>query len=279
MKFPHLKIMASDGSITTQVKEGTSVLGEVIKIAGNNPDAKQAANNLGKAARIITETINNGLLPLAAINYAFGKAQKYFQENFEKELSDKTISIPPEHITQPKASIAGPILQGLAFTHEEVNLKEMYLNLLATAMDNRISEVAHPAFTEIIKQLNSEEAQMFKEFSESLPICLIKLTHTEKQSWNVLAMHLLNDIDLETENPIVNPKVPALVDNLIRLGLIKVDYQIYLSDTGSYEWVDQRPEVVALKTQFEDEIHKIEIERGTLERTAFGIQFAKAIGL
>jgi len=250
-----------------------------VKCAANNPHVKQAGSNLGKTAVTVTETINNVLLPLAAVNYAFNKAKVYFSERFQKELKEKTSSIPPEHIVEPKASIAGPTLQGLAFSHEEANLKDMYLSLLATSMDNRVAAEVHPAFVKIIKQLDSEEAQMFKELSESSPICQIKLTEIGGQGWENLATHLLDDIDSETELPTENPRAPAMVDNLMRLGLISVDYLTYLVDKEKYDWVDKRPEVIKLREQFENDTHKVVIEKGVLERTTLGIQFAKSVGL
>jgi|TARA_B110000971_G_scaffold115823_1_gene118708 hypothetical protein len=76
----------------------------------------------------------------------------------------------------PKASIAGPTLQGLAFTHKEINLKEVFLNLLATSMDNRKANVAHPAFVEIVKQLNSEEAGLVRGILQSqVPMPIVEI--------------------------------------------------------------------------------------------------------
>jgi len=60
---------------------------------------------------------------------------------------EKAAGIPPEHVVEPKASIAGPALQALAFSHEEPDLREMYLNLLRASMDARTAKVAHPAFS------------------------------------------------------------------------------------------------------------------------------------
>ena len=145
--------MAEDDSMKP-AKEGVSIVAEIIKAAGDDPKVKEAASNLGKTAITLTKTINNALLPIAAVNFAFDKARVYFSEKFQKDLSEKAECIPPEHLVEPKASVAGPTLQGLAFTHEEPNLKEMFLNLLATSMDGRRADLAHPAFVEIIKQLD-----------------------------------------------------------------------------------------------------------------------------
>lgn len=153
--------MTINDSIKTATS-GVALVGEIIKAAGDNPNVKEAGQNLGQTALTITRTINNALLPLAAVNFAFDKARIYFAEKFQQDILQKASAIPPEQIIEPKASIAGPALQGLAFTHEEANLKDMYLSLLATAMDGRVASEAHPAFVEIIKQLNSEEANLIR---------------------------------------------------------------------------------------------------------------------
>lgn len=136
-----------DKAVTT-----ATALGELVKNAGNSKEGKQAASNLGKAAVTLTDAVNNCLLPIAAVNYAFGKAKGYFATRFKDDLASNTAQIPPELLNEPKASLAGPALQGLAFSHDEPDLKDLYLRLLATAMDSRNAASAHPAFVEILRQ-------------------------------------------------------------------------------------------------------------------------------
>ena len=211
--------MTIDDSIKTATS-GVALVGEIIKAAGDNPNVKEAGQNLGQTALTITKTINNALLPLAAVNFAFDKARVYFAEKFQQDISQKASAIPAEQIIEPKASIAGPALQGLAFAHEEANLKDMYLSLLATAMDGRVAAEAHPAFVEIIKQLNSEEANLIRGVLQSqspMAIAEVWITTVGEQGWVTLATHLLNLNDSETSSPVENPKIPAMVDNWVCL--------------------------------------------------------------
>lgn len=273
--------MPIDESIK-DAKNGIALVGEIIKVAGDNPNVKQAGSNLGETALTITKTINNALLPLAAVNFAFDKARIYFSEKFQQDLSKKASAIPPEQIIEPKASIAGPTLQGLAFTHEEPNLKDMYLNLLATSMDGRVANDAHPAFVEIIKQLNSEEADLIRGILKSLnPIAIVelRLEGEKKSGWQTLSTHMLNLSNSGTRSPVENPRCPAMVDNWIRLGLVEVDYSKHLMPAGSYDWVDKRPEVIRFRELHENENQKLKCVNGIITRTALGIQFSKAVGV
>jgi len=272
----------SEESPIKVAQEGVSLVAEVIKAAGDNPQVKEAASNLGQTAVTLTKTINNVLVPLAAINFAFDKARAYFSGKFQQEIAAKAEAIPAEHIVEPKASIAGPTLQGLAFTHEEPNLKEMYLNLLATAMDGRAATLAHPAFVEIIKQLDSEDARLVRAALQSpVPIPIVQIHRTLKDSkgFNLLVQHLLNLTNSTTGEPVEDPQLPAMIDNWIRLGLVEVAYDKHLTDMTKYSWVDQRPEYLRLSREPQPDEAKIEYTKGILQRTELGKRFAKAIGL
>lgn len=264
------------------VREGVGVVADLIKIAGDDPQVREAAKNLGKTAVTITRTINTALLPLAAVNFAFDKAREYFSGRFQSDLLDRTRDIPLESIGDPKPSVAGPALQGLAFTHEEPTLKSMYLSLIATSMDRRASQNAHPAFVEIIKQLEGHEAKLLGgllQIPGSVPIAQVRLTTVGQSGWRVLANHLMNLTDLSTKQPVVEPGQAAMVDNWARLGLIVVRYDEFLEGAESYAWVESRPEFKKLKETNETEQAKVSFERGRAGRTDFGKLFAEAVGL
>lgn len=265
-------------------KQGVALVGEIIKAAGDNPDVKEAGGNLGKTALTISKTINNVMLPLAAVNFAFDKARTYFAERFPQELSAKASSIPAEQLVEPKASIAGPALQGLAFTHEEPNLKEMYLSLLTTAMDGRVKADAHPAFVEIIKQLDSEEARLLRELLRQevagFAIAEIRRTNIGEEGWIVLEKHIMPLYFPGTGEPWENPRQGAMIDNWVRLGLMEVFYGTKkVGGKDAYTWVEKRPEYLKHKAKEKSEPIKISFEPGVISRTSLGIQFGRAVGL
>ena len=263
-------------------KEGIILVGEVIKAAGDNPNVKAAGNEIGKTVLTVTRTINNALIPLAAVNFAFDKARAYFAERFQSDLAAKARAIPPDQVVEPKASIAGPALQGLAFAHEEPDLKEMYLSLLSSAMDGRVSASIHPAFVEIIRQLSSEEARLIQSSlrtSGGIPIAELRLFDNKSGTWEVLYRHLLNFQNPTTHAPIENLRIPAFVDNWTRLGLVDVDYAKYVATEKIYDWVEQRPEFLRLKTERENDASKVTFQKGVIARTSLGEQFAAAVGV
>lgn len=267
-------------------KGAMNVLSEMLKAAGDDPNVKKAAANLGKTAVTVTSTVNTLLLPFAAINFGVEKARAYFTSKFEGDLAQKTKDIPAEKLVEPKASIAGPAVQGLAYSHEEDTLKDMYLNLLATAMDGRVPDQAHPAFVEVIKQLSGEEARLLGVMprgvftqGNNLPIANVLLKAKDAVGIQHAYRHLQPLTLLGTTIPTEHVDGTAIAENWLRLGLVEIRYDLQILVGGAYAWVEQRPEVVRLRQQNPDPESHISFEHGILRATAFGARFARAVGI
>ncbi|CAE6784101.1 hypothetical protein R69746_04426 [Paraburkholderia aspalathi] len=270
-------------------KGAVELVGAVIKIAGDHPDVKAAGGNLAKSAKTLTEFINVGLLPIAAINYGYDKARSYFEKRFSADVETAAGNIPPENLQEPASSVIGPVLQGLAFTHEDDNLKDMYLRLIATAMDSRHAKKAHPAFAEIIRQLSGFEAGLLKTTLANLALPIVEIrmgTYDEKMqfskfsfpsSYRTLQTHVL-PLGNADGTPFVSQELPAMVDNWVRLGLVSVSYDTSFTVENSYDWVKTRPEFLYWVPQDAPPLAKLDMAKGQLKSTAFGLQFATVIG-
>lgn len=270
----------TESSGLDDAKTGVALIGEVIKAAGTSKEAKEAASNLGKTAVTLTRFVNNALLPLAAFNYGCDKAKEYFSSGrFEQDFEPFAKKVAEEDRVPPKASIAGPALQGLAYSHDEQNLKALYMSLLAQAMDKKASSRVHPGFVEIIKQLTSEEAQLFRTLAQAevLPIAEVRQS-SPKGGYIILQRHLLPTTNVGTGEIVVVEQVDTFVDNWVRLGLAEVDYNLHLMDTKKYDWIETRPEYIDCKKQ-EKEGQNVSAERGVLRVTSLGLQFAQVVGI
>ena len=125
----------------------------------NMPETEKQAD--GALSTVVGFFNNVVLYPVKKANLTF----RYKLEAFEDDLKEKTKHIPPENLQVPPTMIAGPTLEALRYTYDEAELREMYENLLASAMDNRISEEAHPSFVDTIKQLSPLDAIVIKMFA------------------------------------------------------------------------------------------------------------------
>jgi hypothetical protein len=280
-----------DSSSSGALPPGTmAAVGELIKASADNPNIKAAGGELGKAAFTVAKAINVVLLPIAAINYGYERARDYFQGKFETDLNEKLADVSPDDIVEPKPSLAGPVMQGLAFSHDEQALRDMYLNLLASAMNRRAADSTHPAFVEIIKQLTAEEAEaLCAALSPPLDkeIAQVRLNMPAVGGWRVLLNHLMPVTAAATRRPTENPKLPAMVDNWIRLGLVDVSYAEFLQNDPNnmtrYAWAQERPEFKRIKAQVEQSVKPagatVIAAPGRFRNTAFGDAFYRAVGL
>lgn len=267
-----------------QARTGVALVSDLVKAAADSPEGKAAAKNLGQTAVTVTKLVNNVLLPVAAVNFAFDRAREYFQNKFAADLATKTAKIPPEHVVEPKASVAGPALQGLAFAHEEPQLKDLFLELIASAMDGRKAASAHPAFVEVLKQLTSEEARLLRgpiSAQGMLPSAQIYAIEKSTGATTLLFNHV--GYTQAVDGSIVEiESLPAMVDNWIRLGLVEVNYlrsAVDLDGADPYHWLQKHPAYMKATAKVLEQGRGIKVVSGSMRPTNFGQLFAKAVGI
>ena len=213
----------------------------------------------------------------------FGISRDYFENEFADDMAERVAQIPEEELITPRLSLAGPTVQGIAFTVDEPELRTMYLNLLAAASDARRADTAHPSFPEIIRQLTPEEAVLLNPLLAEVehPIVELRLNvattpHALDHGYDVLAPHILN-WEPEAEQRFF-PERAMMVVNWVRLGLVALSYDKALIDAGVYDWVQDNAQVVSVREQFDtEEFRRVEIQRGVLEVTPFGRAFHRVV--
>lgn len=254
------------------LSEGASVKQQLTELAKDSPAMKDAAEKYARRVAIKQGILLRLYQPLA--KWA-GASREYFESDFVSDMSEKIADIPEEHLTSPAPSVAVPAMQGLAYSLEEPDLKEMYLNLLANATDDRVSEQAHPSFAEIIKQLSAREARLLAEvFSQTaLPVIQLRLKAPEGAGSSIVNNHVIQLTNLDTGEPTEEQSVPVWIDNWVRLGLVEVDYSYALVAEGRYDWIEQRPELVRISSVDERGREAVELKKGLLRRTDFGSRF------
>lgn len=263
-------------------EENKSTKKELLEKAKETPEFAEGARQLAKRIAIRQEIVTNCYKPIAKL---FGVANHYFDNDFENELAEKLVDVPEEHIVAPKASLAAPAMLQLGFSLDEPDLKEMYLNLLATASDDRTQSSAHPSFVEVIKQLSSDEIGVLNQVLTApaggyTPTVTVKLVTEGEEGWRIMHKNLIPLNDGSTGEPIHRENLGTFIDNWIRLGLVEVSYANHMTGADAYGWVEQRPEFVAYKQALEvTEGRRVEFDKGVMSSTSFGKSFAKVVGV
>lgn len=245
------------------------------EIAKDSPAMKAAAASYAQRLAIKQAILLKMFQPFA--KWA-GASKDYFESEFAIDMADKIAQIPEEHLTAPPISVAVPAMQGLSYSLEDSELKEMYLTLLATATDDRRVHEAHPSFAEIIKQLSPAEARLLAEVlrRRTLPIIQIRRLAKDGRGWTVAANHVIPLTDLDSNQPVNNESLPVWVDNWIRLGLVEVDYDSFLVDPKMYDFAETRPELRALVESDPRGREGYTVQNGILRVTSFGTRFSSA---
>lgn len=260
-------------------EQSKSVNHELLDAAKDDPAFRHAATQYAKRVAIKQAILTKFYEPIAK---KLGIATEYFQGEFEADMAEKLASVPEHRIIAPKPSIAAPAMTQLAFSLDEPDLKEMYLSLLATASDSHTAAEAHPAFVEVIKQLSAEETIILNTFQATTApqpvVCLRQVVPGRVGTGYIVYRHILDTVKVDTSEPLEVPDVAAWVDNWIRLGLVEVSYTHALARVNAYVWVHNRPEYKRVVAAAEGP-QTVQILRGVLSVTDFGMKFGRAVGV
>lgn len=251
-----------------------SVLPDIIEpmsnaIQQNIPEtAKQADGALSTVVGFFNNVV---LYPVKKANLTF----RYKLETFEDDLKEKTKHIPPENLQVPPTMIAGPALEALRYTYDEAELREMYENLLASAMDTRTVSQALPSFIDAIKQMSPLDAMVLQKFVElhQLACAEIKfiIENTNQVYSKAMPTYFVKELSVLSDPFIISTSIT----NLLRLGFLNIiDGTIKGYD---YESFKLHPYVQSRRDLFSSfgKAFKIEIDKKVIKLNDYGTSFAK----
>jgi hypothetical protein len=277
-------------------------VGEILTVAKESPDAREAGATAGKSLLIISRTIHNVLLPLAVVNYGVRKFEDYIKNRFSSELNEALADVPEDDIGEPSPMIAGPALQALVYAHEEPSVRALFVQLMAASMSASRRGKAHPAFVEIIKQLDPLEVSLLENVLrfERLPVVQLR-SGGPHEVFRVLHRYVVPLVDDDGELPFYDPFMEVYLTNWVRLGLIEIDFESRFPKASAYDFVRDRPEYeqamidlpavreesaraareLGLESKEDDHggVAEPVVIRGRILVTPWGKQFASSVGI
>ncbi len=175
---------------------------------------KQATQEYGKTIALIPRAINAALVPLRQ----WIAEREYKLAETEKLLAQKLEHVSEDKIVTPEAYVAVPAIQAISYSMNSEELRNLYANLLAKAMNSDTKDMVHPSFVEIIKQMSPIDALVFKKIMERQINPLIDLIYEKK--YGIGYTTLKNNITDINVAPI--DTVSLSIDNLVRQKLIYI---------------------------------------------------------
>ena len=110
------------------------------------PAAREVGEALGNAAKVAR-------FALAPVDYLAVQHQRW--KRYLERVAEK---VPEERRVDANPQLAGPVFTGLQYVEETSINAELFLNLIARAIDRERMSEAHPAFAHLINQVSPDEA-------------------------------------------------------------------------------------------------------------------------
>lgn len=89
-------------------------------------------------------------------------------EKYKNEIKEKFTSIPQERKGEVDLQMIGQTLNASKYCIDKVELRNMFVNLLASAVDINKNDKIHPSYAEVIKEMSRDEALLLVYLSENL---------------------------------------------------------------------------------------------------------------
>lgn len=256
---------------------------ELIKATPVYQDAIQpVAQEMGQALKTLGGVINVALAPLAAVIYGY----ETISANLKIRLEARLANTLPENIVTPKLQVVGPLLERYKYVYDNGDLSEMFINLLANAMDKNQLQKAHPSFVNLISEISPDEAKLIKTIATEhiLPKLDLKIKFPsdpeiegDKEGYQYAHVNFtllgekakLQYVDL----------TPSYLSNLERLNIISTPVGMSESYTyeGYYELLEDHEFVNKLREKVVADGNSLEIVRGIVRITDFGSLFMNAV--
>lgn len=206
------------------------IVNEVVKLVPEiykdlaKPLFQTVGAELGKTGKTV-------LLPLTIFNEVI---DKHVQDFLKKIIAEKN----PEDLVIPKRNILLSALQGINYNFDQIEIRELFENLLKSSIDREKSSIIQPKFLEILKQISRDEAIILEYYCQNVHYVnsILKL--------NIYAENI--QIDNSSPNRILKNKVLLFKDFFKGLLLREIEfpenYKLYienLENLGLIERDDQ----------------------------------------
>lgn len=198
-------------------------------------------------------------------------------------VGERASEIPEEHLVEPPAHVAVPAIQQLAYCYDSEELREMYAKLLLSSMDDRSSDLVHPGFVQILKELCPDEAKLLRSLARCredgeiiVPTIDLRVVYAKDvipYRYHSLVCSYSNCCEGVCENA---EHASMYLGNLERLGLVRHTELSYEDFADVYAALENSDVVAKAKESFAlDEGMKFDFARGSYLVTDYGDCFIR----
>lgn len=229
-----------------------------------HPVATSAKSAIGFCINFLT----SGIKPYM---YQKIKESEFRIKKIDDELTKKYNKIPDENKTDPRTNILGPAIDVLKYNLEEEHIRNLFINILVSEMDNRKQSKVLPAYVEVVRQLSKKDADALKFFKQhkvkNEPVMKIQYKFAEggfAYSSNNVVLILNNTYEILDS---------IVIDSLLRQKIIEIDFMEYRNNEAVYTSIFEQ---IKLRDEFKilpPTVKTLGYSKGLLKVTDFGKNF------
>ncbi len=227
----------------------------------DNPDLNEAGKIEARLRRKDAENKEKvrNIVPSIIHKIKGGKALKDISENFNELPKSRKDSIANKSLRlaecDKKIEISSipafaDSIERLHYLEDEPNLAELFEELLISTIDVSQKEHNHPAYVEVLKQINNQEAKnlklIFQDCNKKLAIANINLIVDEEENYVDYKKYLLP--------PPYTDISQKELENWERLKLINIKTDEHLTDDLAYKYVEDNITEINKKTYISQKI-------------------------
>lgn len=235
---------------------------------------KPATQESGKTLALIPRAINAALVPLRQ----WIAEREYNLAETEKLLAKKLEHVGEDKIVTPEAYVAVPAIQAISYSMNSEELRNLYANLLAKAMNSDTKDYVHPAYVNIISQMTPLDAKVLQiilqEPETDIPIVDLiacrKLPNENLTSYIVLQSNITS-LDINTIE-----SISLSIENLSRNNLLHINDEEYTNGYDSIYYSQQYKNFYAIhKNNIPAPYVNISTKQKSCSLSNFGKEFCK----
>lgn len=187
---------------------------------GATPAAKEIGKTISDAFYLIFHPIQNWAEKVRI-------KSSHNLELYKKEIAQQLSEIPDDKYKDPPLSIIGPALEASKYYIDDENPRIMFARLIAMACNKDMEYKVHASFVEIIKQMSPIDCSNINTFFHTTqhPIADICLVSDDDHVYTLIENMFLSNENIQD----INIQSKSL-DNLVRLGLLRIDKTLGFTD-------------------------------------------------
>lgn len=211
---------------------------------------KEAVNSVSKG---IGQTFSDMWYTVYGYKWSEQRQKKeievaYNVEKFKEEIQSKADKIPDENRIEPDIDIIGSTLESARFRINKKEIRDMFSNLMVSAMDSSKADDIHPSFSEMIKMLSPLDAKnlfyLYRDGDET--ISKIRTIMANGNYTDHISHIFFGNPECQ-DHWLIEPSI----DNLIRLKLVDVSYDYQQSNDSLYDKHRNNPLLSSFKDKRE----------------------------